>query len=78
VKERKRDKKDKERKTKKIKGDGVVVGGRAYRPSNFSLFFLTNSFPSTLWGHKSHWGSNPQGMLRTKIKMKNNTLPFHV
>jgi len=40
-KEKGRNKKDKESKTKKIKGDGVVVGGRAYPLlASFKLFFF--------------------------------------
>jgi hypothetical protein len=40
-KEKGRNKKDKESKTKKIKGDGAVVGGRAYPLlASFKLFFF--------------------------------------
>lgn len=40
-KEKGRDKKDKESKTKKIKGDGAIVGGRAYPLfASFKLFFF--------------------------------------
>jgi hypothetical protein len=45
-KEKGRDKKDKESKTKKIKGDGAIVGGRAYPLlASFKLVFF---FPHKL------------------------------
>jgi hypothetical protein len=55
-KEKGRNKKDKESKTKKIKGDGAVVGGRAYpllASFKLFLFFFSQTYFPPHFGNTS-------------------------